>query len=57
MGIKVNHVGREKFKSIYELQLYEIISPSKTKYRLNDDEDRVNANIGRVGLYKMIPLG
>ena len=40
MGIKVNHVGREKFKSIYELQLYEIISPSKTKYRLNDDERR-----------------
>ena len=37
MGLKVTHVGREKFKTIFELQTYVIVSLSKPGYRLDED--------------------
>jgi hypothetical protein len=37
MGIKVIHVDRENFKTIYKLQVYEIVGLSTPKYRLDED--------------------
>jgi hypothetical protein len=37
MGIKVIHVDREDFKTIFKLQVYEIVGLSKPKYRLDEE--------------------
>lgn len=41
MGIKVIHVDREDFKTIFKLQVYEIVGLSKPKYRLDEAEKHI----------------